>query len=329
MSHSHDSDAEPHDHRGHRRHGVAASGTAFGVGVALNLAFVVIETVYGLVAHSMALVADAAHNLGDVLGLVLAWAAAVLARRPPSARRTYGLRRGTILAALANAVLLLVAVGVVCREAAHRLGEPRPVHGVTVIVVAAVGVAVNGLSAMMFHRAQKTDANARGAFLHLASDALVSLAVVVAGLVMWRTRWWWLDPVMSLAVSVVIVGGTWSLLREALDLSLDAVPKHIDPAAVRACLLGLPGVCGVHDLHVWALSTTDVALTAHVVMPAGAATRSFQAGVAVTMRARFGIGHTTLQVEDPAEFGGADAPDCQRAVGCEGDGSERSDRVTP
>ncbi len=311
-----------HDHEHNHNHGqhghlhgvgVAATGAAFGVGVALNVAFVVIESVAGFLVHSMALVADAAHNLGDVLGLLLAWGAAVLARRPPSSRRTYGLRRGTILAALTNAVLLLVAVGVVCRDAVHRLGALQPVPGVTVILVAAAGVLVNGASAMMFHRSQKSDANARGAFLHLASDALVSLAVVFAGFVMWRTHWWWLDPVMSLAVSVVIVGGTWSLLRDALDLSLDAVPKHIELAAVRACLLAQPGVLGVHDLHVWSLSTTDVAMTAHLMMTSGTSTRAFQASIDAAMLARFGICHTTLQVEDPLD----DAPACQHASGCE------------
>lgn len=296
---------------------VAATGTAFRVGVAHNLGFVVVETAYGLLVHSMALVADAAHNLGDVLGLLLAWEAAVLARRPASDRRIYGLRRGTILAALANAVLLLVAVVVVCHEAVLRLRSPQPVLGLSVVAVAAAGVVVNGASAMMFHRSQKTDVNARGAFLHLAGDALVSLAVVVAGLVLWRTRWWWLDPVMSLAVSLVIVGGTWSLLPEALDLSLDAVPTYIDIGAVRDHLAALPGVCGVHDLHVWALSTTDAAMTAHLVMPAGAATRAFQQGVVEAMRSRYGIGHTTLQVEDPAEGGVSDAPGCQHEGGCE------------
>ncbi|MDO9017564.1 MAG: cation diffusion facilitator family transporter [Myxococcales bacterium] len=315
--HDHDHDHD-HGHPGHH-HGVAvaapAPGSAFAVGVGLNLAFVVVEAVYGVLAHSMALLADAAHNLGDVLGLLLAWGAAVLARRPPSPRRTYGLRRSTILAALANAVLLLVAVGVVCREAVLRLGAPTPVPGITVVVVAAVGVLVNGASAMMFHRSQKTDANARGAFLHLVSDALVSLAVVVAGLVMWRTRWWWLDPAMSLAVSLVIVGGAWSLFREALDLSLDAVPRHIKIAAVEEYLRGLPGVRGVHDLHVWSLSTTDVAMTAHLVMPAGAATRAMQCGVVEAMRTRFGIGHTTLQVEDLSADGESD-PACQHTYGC-------------
>lgn len=318
MSHPHDDrDHHGHDHGHHHHHAAAASGRAFGVGVALNLAFVGVETAYGLFAHSMALLADAAHNLGDVLGLLLAWGAAVLARHPPSARRTYGLRRGTILAALANAVLLLVAVVLVCREAVLRLHSPRPVTGLTVIAVAAAGVLVNGLSALMFHGSQKGDVNARGAFLHLASDALVSLAVVVAGLVMWRTHWWWLDPVMSLAVSLVIVAGTWSLLKEALDLSLDAVPRHIELGAVREHLLGLPGVCGVHDLHVWALSTTDVAMTAHLVMPAEAATRAFRLGVVEAMRERYGIGHTTLQVEDPGEASAHEAHPCQSGADCE------------
>jgi cobalt-zinc-cadmium efflux system protein len=309
-----------HDHGHHDHHGHATlapvTGPAFAVGVGLNLAFVVAEVTAGLSAHSVALVADAAHNLGDVLGLALAWGAAVLARRPPSSRRTYGLQRGTILAALANAVLLLVAVGVVGREAVLRLHTPQPVPGLTVIAVAAAGVLVNGASAMLFHRSQRSDVNARAAFMHLASDALVSLAVVVAGLVMWRTHWWWLDPLMSLVVSLVIVGGTWSLLREALDLSLDAVPRHIELPAVREYLRALPGVAGVHDLHVWALSTTDVALTAHLVMPEGAATAAFQRGVVDALRARYGIGHSTLQIEVLAPEGEGDAPGCPHVDGC-------------
>ncbi|MDB4930028.1 MAG: cation diffusion facilitator family transporter [Myxococcaceae bacterium] len=317
--HDHGHDAHDHGHDAHdhgHHHHVPATGAAFAVGVGLNLAFVVVEAVAGLLAHSVALVADAAHNLGDVLGLLLAWGAMVLARRPPSARRTYGLQRGTILAALANAVLLLVAVGVVSREAVLRLGAPQPVPGLTVIAVAAAGVLVNGASALLFLRSQKGDANARGAFLHLASDALVSLAVVVAGLVMWRTQWWWLDPVMSLVVSLVIVGGTWSLLRDALDLSLDAVPRHIELPAVRDYLLARPGVAGVHDLHVWALSTTDVAMTAHLVMPAGYGTAAFQRGVVDDLRERFGIGHTTLQIEALAVEGDAEAPACPHTEGC-------------
>jgi cobalt-zinc-cadmium efflux system protein len=316
MTHAHhDHDGRHPDHHEHgHHHAVPVTGAAFAVGVGLNLAFVVVEVVAGLLSHSVALVADAAHNLGDVLGLLLAWGAAVLARRPPSSKRTYGLQRGTILAALANAVLLLVAVGVVSHAAVLRLGAPRAVPGLTVIAVAAAGVLVNGASAMLFHRSQKTDVNARGAFLHLVSDALVSLAVVVAGLVMWRTHWWWLDPVMSLGVSLVIVGGTWSLLREALDLSLDAVPRHIKLPAVREYLLARPGVAGVHDLHVWALSTTDVAMTAHLVMSAGEATAAFQRGVVDELRERFGIGHTTLQIE--ALGLGGDAPDCPHADGC-------------
>jgi len=322
--HDHDHEGHDHDHEGHDHGGLghhhqhhAVTGTAFGVGVGLNLTFVVVEAVFGVLSHSMALIADAAHNLGDVLGLLLAWGAMLLARRPPSVRRTYGLRRGTILAAVANAVTLLVAVGVVCREAVLRLGDPQPVPSGTVIAVAAAGVAVNGVSAMMFHRSQKSDVNARGAFLHLASDALVSLAVVIAGVVMWRTRWWWLDPAMSIVVSLVIVVSTWSLLKEALDLSLDAVPRHIELDAVREYLLGLPGVCGVHDLHVWALSTTDVAMTAHLVMPAGTVTRSFQGRVADAMRSRFGIGHTTVQVEEPLGDDDSGAPGCEHASACE------------
>jgi len=274
-----------------------APGRAFAIGIGLNVVFVVVEVGYGLASESVALVADAAHNTSDVLGLVLAWAATALAKRRPSARRTYGLRRTTILATLANAILLLVAVGGVVWEAVGRLAHPGPVEGVTVIVVAALGVAVNGVSALFFFRGKSRDANLRGAFLHLAADALVSLGVVLAGVIIVVTGWRPIDPLVSILVSLAILRSTWSLFRDALDASLDAVPAGIDPEAVRAFLLTLPAVCDVHDLHIWAMSTTEAALTTHLVMPWPSEPPGFLAELDHELERRFGIAHTTVQLE--------------------------------
>jgi cobalt-zinc-cadmium efflux system protein len=260
---------------------------------------VAIEFGYGLAAHSMALVADATHNLGDVLGLLLAWTAAVLARRKPSPRRTYGLRSSTILAALANAVLLLAAVGAVSWEALGRLRSAAPVEGKTVLVVAAVGVVINAASAALFVRGSKDDVNVRGAFLHLATDAAVSAGVVIAGAIIMVTGWAWLDPAVSLAVSAVVLVGTWSLLRDSINLALQAVPDRIDPDEVRRYLGSLPGVAEVHDLHIWAMSTTEVALTAHLVMPGASYHASFLHEAGRALHDKFRIEHTTLQVEPP------------------------------
>lgn len=299
-----------HDHGGHdHAHGHGANvGTTFLVGIGLNVVFVGVEAAYGVASGSVALVADAAHNLSDVLGLAVAWAAFLLARRKPSRRRTYGLRKTTVLAALANAVLLLVAVGGVVWEAIGRLRHPADVEGGLVMAVAAIGVVVNGASAVLFAKGRKKDANLRGAFLHLAADAAVSLGVVVAGAVILRTGWMWIDPAVSIVVSVVILMGTWGLLKESVDLALDAVPEGIDPEVVLAFLTELPGVLEVHDLHIWAMSTTETALTAHLVMATNACEPAFLANVGKELHDRFGIEHTTLQVEPP------EAPDpCRQA----------------
>jgi cobalt-zinc-cadmium efflux system protein len=275
-------------------------GRAFLVGILLNVAFVALEGVFGLVAHSTALLADAAHNLSDVLGLVMAWGAATLARRAPSSLHTYGFRRSTVLAALANAVLLLVAVGAVAWEAIGRFRAPTEPQATTMMWVAAAGVVVNGVSALFFRRGSKGDANVRGAFLHLVADAAVSAGVVVAGAVLWQTGWTWIDPVTSLLVSLVVLFGTWGLLRDALHLSMDGVPRHIELEKVRAFLSGLPDVDAVHDLHVWAMSTTEVALTAHLVMPWRDCPPAFLAGLEHELEERFGIAHATVQIE-PSE----------------------------
>lgn len=270
---------------------------AFAIGILLNIAFVAVMVVAGFAAHSTALLADAAHNFGDVLGLCMAWGATVLARRARTARRTYGLRRTTILAALGNAGLVLFAIGGVVWEAVGRLGDAPQVNGGLVALVAAGGVVINGASALLFMRDRDADMNVRGAFLHLVADAAVSAGVVVAGIVVWQTGWSWIDPATSLVVSAVILGGTWRLMREALDLLLDAVPPHIDPEAVEAYLAALPGVTGVHDLHIWSMSTTEVALTAHVILPWETCSPTLLADASAELARRFKIGHATIQLE--------------------------------
>lgn len=302
---SHDHDSQ-HGHHGHA-HGFGphhppptSFGRAFAVGVGLNLAFVAIEVAFGLISGSMALVADAGHNLSDVLGLVLAWIAMRLAKRQPTERRTYGLRGSTILASLGNAVLLLVVTGGVAWESVRRLTTiPTAVDHRLVIGVAFAGVVVNGASALLLMKGQE-DLNVRGAFLHLAADALLSLGVAVAGIVMYFTKWSWLDPVVSIALSLFILVSTWRLLRRSLDLALHAVPEGIDPRAVRAYLGSLERVAGVHDLHIWAMSTTETALTAHLVMAQDADSAALLRDASRVLRARFKIHHATLQVESSA-----------------------------
>ena len=278
----------------------------------LNVGFVAVELAYGLLSSSMALVADAAHNLGDVAGIGLAWAATVLARSRPTPRRTYGLRKATVLAALAIAVLLLLTVGAVAWEAVQRLWTPQAVPGLTLVVVAAIGVVINGVSALAFMQGRKHDVNRRGVFLHLAADAGVSLGVVGAGAVMMVTHWWWLDAVTGLAVSAVVLVTTWSLLREALGQALDVVPGHVDAEGVRRYLEDLPGVEDVHDLHIWPLGSTEVALTVHLVISEGQQDPCLLATLSAELSDRFGIGHCTIQVETPET-----RDDCARALqGC-------------
>ena len=266
-------------------------------GVGLNTLFVVIEFAAGFWAGSLALVADAGHNAGDVVGLLLAWGASQLARRPPSRRYTWGLRRTTIYAALANAVLLLTACGAIVWEAWHRLQSPEPVAGPVMIAVAAVGVAINTLTALLFMRGRERDANLRGAYLHMAADAAVSAGVVVAGIAIMLTGWTWIDPLVSIAITLAIVVGTWDLFRESIDLALDAVPRGVDPDAIKEALAAISGVVEVHDLHVWAASTSEVSLTAHLVVPDKDSHESALAAATVLLRDRFRIAHTTIQLE--------------------------------
>ncbi|MBS1197514.1 MAG: cation diffusion facilitator family transporter [Proteobacteria bacterium] len=283
-------------HHGHT-HAPATYSRAFAIGIGLNLAFVLIEAGYGWKINSLALLADAGHNLSDVAGLVLAWGAALAGRWLPDSRHTYGWKRASILAAFANAVLLLVAMGALAWEALQRLQSPAVTEGVTIMCVAAAGVVVNGVTAALFISGSKSDLNIRGAFLHMAADALVSLGVVAAGaLYLWQ-GWTWLDPVVSLLIALVIVGGTWNLFSGSLHLLFDGVPASIDLREVQQCLRHLPGVAEVHDLHVWAMGTQEIALTAHLVMPAGHPGDAFYQTAACLLQERFGIAHPTLQIE--------------------------------
>ncbi|MFF9553085.1 cation diffusion facilitator family transporter [Methylobacterium fujisawaense] len=321
--HSHDGHAHGghahggHAHGGHGGHAHVPKdfGTAFAIGIVLNTAFVVIEAAYGYLSNSMSLVADAGHNLSDVLGLAAAWIAALLVRRRATARFTYGYRGSSILAALFNAVVLLIAMGAVIWEALVRLVHPEPVAGTTVMVVAAVGILVNGLTAWLFVSGAKGDINVRGAFLHMAADAAVSAGVVIAGLVIQLTGFAWLDPAVSLVIAALVVWATWGLLRDSVAMSLDAVPPQISPDAVTGFLLGRPGVAGLHDLHIWPMSTTSIALIVHLVMAEGHQAHGhpgngFLNETAEGLRTRFGIGHATLQIEE------AGGPACRLAQDC-------------
>ena len=288
--------AQAHDHGHGHHHAPANFDRACAIGIALNIAFVAIEAFFGWKVNSLALLADAGHNLGDVAGLVLAWGGALAGRLRPGARYTYGWKRASILAAFANALLLLVAMGSLAWEAIGRLSAPEPTQGVTVMVVAGIGIFINLGTALLFMRGGEDDLNIRGAFVHMAGDALVSAGVVVAGALSLWFGWAWLDPAASLAIAVVIVLGTWGLFRQSLHLMFDGVPGHIDLEAVRHQLETLPGVSRVNDLHVWATGTADVVLTAHLVMPEGQPDDAFFERATLALRDRFRIGHVTLQV---------------------------------
>jgi cobalt-zinc-cadmium efflux system protein len=296
MAHDH---THGHDH--HHSHAPANFGVAFAVGIVLNLAFVIVGAAAGVIGHSMALIADAGHNLGDVLGLAVAWTAALLARRAPSSRFTYGLRSSSILAALFNAVFLLVATGAIALEAVQRFLAPQPAAGTLMMGIAAIGIVINTATALLFLRGRHGDLNIRGAFLHMAGDAAVSAGVVLAGGAILLTGRTWIDPAASLLVCLVIVAGTWSLLRDSLNMTLHGVPAGIDTAKVGAYLAACPGVCAIHDLHIWPMSTTETALTAHLVFPDGHPGDECLHTIAEQLRHDFAIAHATLQVETNAD----------------------------
>ncbi|MBS1723441.1 MAG: cation transporter [Armatimonadetes bacterium] len=297
-----------HSHGGHS-HAPADFGKAFAIGVALNTVFVIAEVVFGLRAHSVALVADAGHNLSDVLSLLLAWGAATLSKRPPTLKRSYGLKSTSILASLFNALLLLVAMGAVAWEAIGRFAHPEPVVGNTVVWVALVGIVINGATALLFMSGRHHDINIRGAFLHMAADAGVSAGVVIAGLIISATGFLWLDPAVSLAIVFVVLWGTWGLLKDSLHLALQGTPRGIDPAEVKEYLQSLSGVEGVHDLHIWSMSTTEVALTAHLVVPDESDTDTLLATLSQELHDRFGVEHPTIQIERSMEHSCDLAPD--------------------
>lgn len=311
--HDHDDHAHehPHDHggshggcgghghggHGHHHHIPKNFDKRFAIGAAINMAFVVAELAFGFISNSLALIADAVHNFSDVVGLLLAWGGAYLARLVPTAQRTYGYRSASILAALANAALLFIVVGGIVFEAFRRFADPLPMAGMTVVWVALVGIVINTATAMMFWHGQKDDINIRGAFLHMAADAAVSLGVVIAALVIMGTGWYWVDPVISLLIAAVICWSTWGLARESLHLSLAGVPRSVDRDAVQAYLAALPGVTEVHDLHIWAMSTTENALTVHLLRPGTGLDDGFLHQVAGELQTRFRIHHPTIQIE--------------------------------
>lgn len=301
MPHQHCDHDHHHDHSHNglaHSHAPANFGRAFAIGVALNIAFVIVEAGYGFLANSLALLADAGHNLSDVFGLLLAWGALILSRRRPTDRHTYGMGRSTILAALFNAILLLVAVGGIAWAALGRFSNPVPVEGETVIWVALAGIAINTATALLFLSGSKGDLNIRGAFLHMAADAAVSAGVVVAGFIILYTGWLWLDPVVSLLIVAVIVWGTWGLFRDSMNLALDAVPEGIHFAEVKQYLQNLPHVTEVHDLHIWAMSTTDTALTAHLVLSEPQYNDALLKQASKELLEKFSIEHITLQFEN-------------------------------
>lgn len=286
--------AHHHDHHGHH-HGDYSY--AFGIGIALNIVFVAVESYFGWRADSLALLADAGHNLSDVLGLVLAWLGMFVARLKPDDRYTYGRQRASILAALVNALVLLAVMGGMAWEAIRRFSDPTPIGGETVIAVAAAGVVINGITAWLFMAGSHGDLNIRGAFLHMAGDALVSLGVVIAGFVYLKTGWLWLDPLLSLAIAILILYATWGLFRQSLRLTFDGVPANIELGSVREYLHTLPGVKDIHDLHIWAMSTSESALTVHLVMPGGHPGDAFLHDLGQELHDRFDIDHATVQIE--------------------------------
>ncbi len=289
-------------HKHHHSHGHQAPnsyGKAFAIGIGLNIAFVAVEVFYGLKANSSALLADAGHNASDVLSLIFAWIATHLATIKPKGKYTYGLRKTTILVSILNALLLFGAVFAIALDAYEKFKNPEPIVGKQIMIVAAIGVVINTLTALLFMKGQKDDLNIKGAFLHMMADAGVSLGVVIAGLVISITGILWIDPMMSFLIIIVIIWGTWQLFTDSLDLALDAVPKQVDVEKVHKYLLSLDGVENLHDLHIWAMSTTQIALTAHLIMPEGY-DDDFLTKLQHDLKHKFNIGHTTFQIENKA-----------------------------
>lgn len=290
MSHSHS----------HHHHEINNYNRSFAIGISLNIIFVVIEMCYGLLADSLALIADAGHNLSDVMSLMLAWGASYLAAKHPTRKRTYGLRKVTIMASLLSAVLLLVALGGIMWESIERLSSPQPVDGVIVITVAAIGVVINTATALLFVKGQAHDLNIRAAYLHMAADAAISLGVVLAGIAIMLTGWLWLDPAISLFIVLAILVGTWHLLRDSINLSIDAVPQGIDVSHIQNYLKGLENISDIHDLHIWALSTTETALTVHLVTTYESIDNAFLQEIQEYLHQHFNIAHSTIQIENEA-----------------------------
>jgi cobalt-zinc-cadmium efflux system protein len=278
---------------------------AFAWGIALNLSYIVIETAFGFIIHSMSLLADAGHNLSDVLGLLLAWGASYLAKTSATNKRTYGLRKSTVLAAIFNSLLLLIVVGGISIEAIRKFFYPQPLQGNVIMLIAGIGVIINGLTAFFFLKGKEKDLNIKGAYLHMVADTGVSLGVAVGGIIIIYSGWVWIDPLFSILIGIVILSGTWGLLKDSVMLSMDAVPEHINSEAVRNYLENLPGVSNVHDLHIWAMSTTEYALTAHINVPFPESNDNFLTETAEALQNKFGISHTTIQIEnDPVKYGG-------------------------
>ena len=290
MSHSHS-----HTHHHHKIHNYNRS---FAIGIALNIIFVVIEAGYGLVADSLALIADAGHNFSDVMSLMLAWGASYLARKAASSRKTYGYKKTTILASLLNGIILMIAVGAIAYEAVQRLIDPVPVPGTTIIIVASIGVVINTVTALLFMKGMKDDLNIKGAFLHMAADAGVSVGVVIGGIIINATGFYLIDPLLSIIIVVIITIGTWGLLKESFNLTLDSVPEGIDLEEVKNYLGSVEGVTDLHDLHIWAMSTTENALTAHVIINESSDGDTLLKTLNKDLHDKFGIGHTTLQLEN-------------------------------
>lgn len=292
------------EHHHPHHHEVANYNRAFAIGISLNVVFVIIEASYGILAGSMALLADAGHNLSDVVSLLLAWGASILAKKAATEKRTYGFRKATVMAALISSIMLLIALGGIAWESINRMLNPQPVQGMTVIVVASIGVVINTITALLFFKGQQHDLNIRGAFLHMAADAGVSLGVVIAGMFILFKGWLWIDPVVSLLIVAIILVGTWRLLKESLNYAMDAVPANVDIRKIQRHLLDLPQVDSLHDLHVWPLSTSETALTVHLVVNVNPLNNAFLSQLQQDLHDHFDIEHATIQLElaDDAHF---------------------------